>query len=234
MTETRAALAKALDLRDPGKSWHTDRTPVLRITDWLTRLTVALAKPAQDMILLTQTGIEEVSLGASGSSSTMPQKQNPVAPSAIVALKNVVTGAQSTLQSNATHSQQRDGAAWFTEWMMVPQIALGAVAALTQSQALAQCVTANVDNMRRNLDRAQGTIVAEALSFALATQMPKPEAQAKTKELCATAIELRRPLADVALSAVPELDPNIFEPARNTGDAASLANAFVDRVAALR
>ncbi len=233
MVETRAALAEALDLTDPQRSWHTDRTPVLRITDWLTRLAIACAKMGQDLTLLTQTEIQEVDLGAAGSSSTMPQKQNPVAPSAVVSLKNLVTGAQGTLQSTSNHGFQRDGAAWMTEWMMVPQIALGSVAALTHIAKLAGQISPNTDQMRINLGRTHGAIHAEALSFALATNMPRPEAQAKTKELCQAAQETGKALSELTQDAFPDLDTSFFDPALNVGEAPALAKAFAAKVASL-
>ena len=40
----RAALAETLGLGDPGRSWHADRTLILRIADWLTRMALALGK----------------------------------------------------------------------------------------------------------------------------------------------------------------------------------------------
>ena len=84
--KTRAELARALGLSDPGRSWHTDRTAILRLADWMVRVTLALGKLGEDLTELTQTGISEVSLGGVGASSTMPQKQNPVAPSSLMAL----------------------------------------------------------------------------------------------------------------------------------------------------
>ena len=41
--------------------------------------------------------------------------------------------------------------------------------------------------MQRGLDVGQGVILAEALSFALARQMPRPQAHAAVKALCAGA-----------------------------------------------
>lgn len=231
VAKTRAALAEALDLTDPKRTWHTDRTPILRITDWLTRVTIALGKMGQDLVLLTQTGIGEVRLGGAGSSSTMPQKQNPVAPTALIALMNTVTGAQSTLQSSAAHAHQRDGAAWFTEWMMIPQIALGAAAGLIHAQKLAKGMSPNVDQMLANLDGAGGTIHAEALSFALAKQMPRPQAQAATKKLCTDALESGQPLATLAVAAYPDIAPATFDPDSQMGDAPNQARAFVNAVA---
>ncbi|HCT32839.1 MAG TPA: 3-carboxy-cis,cis-muconate cycloisomerase, partial [Sulfitobacter sp.] len=120
--ETRAQLAQALGLQDPGRSWHVDRGPVLRIADWQGRVMAALAHIAQSTLALTMTETAELALGAAGASSTMPQKQNPVGPSAIVALGHQFTGQRATLQAAAAHQHQRDGGAWFAEWMAVPQL----------------------------------------------------------------------------------------------------------------
>src|SRR5690606_30066090 len=76
--DTRAALAAALNLHDPQRSWHSDRTPVLLIAGWLSRLALDVGKLAGHLVLLAESGIGEVTLGATGASSTMPQKQNPV------------------------------------------------------------------------------------------------------------------------------------------------------------
>ena len=64
--QQRADLATALGLGDPERSWHTDRTPVLRIADWMTRVTLALAKLGEDTTELVQTGIAELELGGAG------------------------------------------------------------------------------------------------------------------------------------------------------------------------
>ena len=101
--QTRTELAAALGLNDPKRSWHTDRTPVLRIADWSARVTTVLGAMGQSLIGLGAGGIDEVTLGTSGASSTMPQKQNPVAPSAIVALSNQVSGLRSSLHVAAVH-----------------------------------------------------------------------------------------------------------------------------------
>jgi len=76
--QTRAGLAQALGLNDPGGGWHTDRSAILRLADWMVRLTLALGKLGEDTCTLTQSGIGELTLGGAGGSSTMPQKQNPV------------------------------------------------------------------------------------------------------------------------------------------------------------
>ena len=224
---TRAELAKLLNLHDPGRSWHTDRTPVLRLCDWFTRLVLALGKIGEDGVELTQTGIAEIGLDGAGSSSTMPQKQNPVAPSVLVALARQQTGLMSVLQGAAMHRHQRDGAAWFTEWMCLPQIVLGAGSSSRVASSMAQKISPELDAMRTALESHLGMIHAEALSFALAEHLPRPKAQAATKELCRESAATGTPLKEIVARTWPQLDTHkLFDPMHQLGLAPSEAEAF--------
>ena len=231
--ETRNGLAKALGLRDPGRSWHTDRAPVLRIADWQGQVMAALAHMAQTLTGLTSSDVGEVSLGVAGASSTMPQKQNPVAPSAVVALNHHFMGLRSSLQQSAVHQHQRDGAAWFTEWMVMPQLALCLAASLSHTKSLARNIAPRPVQMHSNLDANMGLIHAEALSFALAELMPRPEAQAVTKALCLEALDKQTPLENLARANYPDLPPDLFSPNAGIGHAPHDALAFAARAAAL-
>lgn len=231
--ETRASLAAALSLNDPGRSWHVDRTPVLRIADWQGQVMAALAHMAQSLIGLTASECAEISLGASGASSTMPQKQNPVAPSAMLALSHQFTGLRSSLQTASAHQHQRDGVAWFTEWMVVPQLSLSLASALTHAKTLSACLTPHPIQMRATLEGNLGLIHAEALSFALAKLMPRPKAQSVTKALCREAQDKSTPLANLAEAAYPALASETFDPAANLGQAPAEARAFAARTRAL-
>ncbi|SFS66552.1 3-carboxy-cis,cis-muconate cycloisomerase [Sulfitobacter marinus] len=227
--ETRAALAKALGLNDPKRSWHVDRGPVLRIADWQGRVMATLSHMAQSMMGLTATGIGEIALGAPGASSTMPQKQNPVGPSAIIALGHQFTGQRATLQAAAAHQHQRDGGAWFAEWMAVPQLALCLASGLQHAKTLIDGIAPHPVQMHNALTGGPGLIHAEALSFALAEIMPRPEAQAVTKRLCRDAQDKQVPLGDLARADYPELPAGLFDPAHQMGHAAVDAQAFVTR-----
>jgi 3-carboxy-cis,cis-muconate cycloisomerase len=226
----RAALAAALGLRDPGHSWHSDRSLVTQIAAWITRAATALGKFGEDLILLTQSGIAEVRLGGAGTSSTMPQKQNPVGPSVLVALAAQAQGLNGMLQSAALHRQQRDGAAWFTEWMSLPPLCLSLSAGLTQAHALAETLAPDTDAMARTLAASQGLLAAEALSFALTDRMSRPEAQAAVKALCKEALASGTHLRDAALAKWPDLDAGLFEPRLQLGTAPAEARAFADAV----
>lgn len=227
--ETRAALAQALGLVDPGRSWHVDRTPLLRIADWQGQVMAALANMAQTLLGLSSSEVAEITLGASGASSTMPQKQNPVGPSAIMALHHQFNGLRSTLQSASAHQHQRDGAAWFAEWMVIPQLTLTLAAALKHARTLAQGIEPIAIQMRANLDVGQGLIHAEALSFALANQMPRPEAQTAVKGLILEARTKQMPLQQLAQATYPDLPDTLFDPAASLGAAPAEALAFAKR-----
>lgn len=231
--QTRTALAKGLGLNDPKRSWHVDRGPILRIADWLAQVTAQLARMGGTLIALTGSEIGEVTLGAAGASSTMPQKQNPVGPSVLQALGHQMTGLRAALAPATQHLHQRDGAAWFAEWMVLPQIALTAACALQHAKALSETMTPSVGKMAATLEGGLGLIHAEALSFVLAAQMPRPQAQAVTKELCKQAQQEGVELKEIALAAYPDLPADLFDPVQSLGLAPQEAQAFVARAKAL-
>ncbi|MBT9384519.1 adenylosuccinate lyase family protein [Pseudooceanicola sp. CBS1P-1] len=230
----RAALAEGLGLGDPGRSWHADRGPVLRIAGWLTRLAQILGKMGDDLILMAQSSAGEVRLGASGGSSTMPQKQNPVQPSVLLALARQVIGLNAIMQGAGMPRQERDGAAWFTEWMTLPQLCLSAHAALVTANALVPGLKPQGEKMAEAFSGSQGLLHAEALSFRLARSMPRPEAQDAVKALALEVLASGRTLGEMAREKWPDLDlSGLFAPEEQMGDAPATARRFAAAVAAL-
>ena len=202
----RAALAAALGMTDPGHSWHSERDRIGTFAATLAGLTASLGKMGEDLILMSQSGIDEIRLGGAGGSSTMPQKQNPVGPSVLVALARSCGALAAALQGAGLHRQQRDGAAWFIEWLTLPQLCILAGRALALALDLAGRIVPQPGAMARNLDDGSGLIHAEALSFALARHMPRPEAQARIKALCAEARPGGPSLTTLTARAFPGLD----------------------------
>ena len=183
----RASLAGALGLSDPGASWHSERDGIASFAAWMASTCTSLAKMAEDLILLTQSGIDEVVIAGAGGSSTMPQKQNPVGPSVLVAIARQVTALAGVAQGAGVHRQQRDGAAWYGEWLSLPQMGILTGRALALAGDLVPRLTPDPAAMMRGLAESKGAIYAEALSFALTGQMPRTQAQAAVKALCADA-----------------------------------------------
>ncbi|MBI1173364.1 adenylosuccinate lyase family protein [bacterium] len=225
--EVRAGLARALGLSDPGHSWHAERDTMAAFAAWAAGLTASLGKMGEDLVLLTQTGFGEVSISGAGGSSTMPQKQNPVGPSVLVALARLTAGLSATLQGAALHRQQRDGAAWFTEWLTLPQLCILTGRALGLAIDLAGRIHPDPAAMARLLAADGNLIHAEALTFALATRMPRPEAAAEVKALAAEVRKTGGDLLALARTRWPDLSLTA-----DLGTAPDEARAFAQAVRA--
>lgn len=223
----RAALAEALGLGDPGASWHSTRDSVADLAGWLTLVAASLGKIGEDLILLMQSDSAEVRMEGAGGSSTMPQKQNPVGPSVLSALARHVSALNTAMQGAGVHRQQRDGAAWFTEWLSLPPMVAGTAKALQVAAGVAVKIQPQVARMATNLNDPLGLIHAETLSFALAAHLPRPEAQAAIKALCLAAQASGTPLPDLLRAAHPALDIDAaLAPANLLGQAPAEARAF--------
>lgn len=231
--DVRAGLADALGLNDPGHSWHSDRSAATQLAAFAAGLAGSLGKLGEDALALSQSGLAEIGFAnASGASSTMPQKQNPVAASALVALARHVIGLAGVIQGAALHRQQRDGAAWFTEWLTLPNLCISTSRMISLSVEMVQHVVPDPVAMTRLLEDGLGLIQAEALTFALAEQMPRPDAAAAVKALCAEAREAQTPLIVLAGRQFPGTDWAQKLAQRGLGQAPAEARAFVAQVRA--
>lgn len=225
--EVRAGLAQALGLGDPGGSWHSQRDRIAAFAGWMAGLAASLGKIGEDLILMSQSGIAEVRLAGAGGSSTMPQKQNPVAPSALVALSRHAIGLAGMITAAGLHRQSRDGAAWFGEWLCLPQLCITLARAMEIAENLAQTLTPLPGPMAALIEDPLGLIHAEALSFALADSLPRPQAQARVKALCAEASATQTALVSLVQRDFPGRDwPALLSPAQQMGEAPAIARRF--------
>lgn len=226
----RAGLARALGLDDPGHGWHTDRSGLAQLAGWAAGIAGSLGKLGEDLVLASQSGIGEIRIDGAGGSSTMPQKQNPVGPSALVALGRQVIGLSAVMQGAAMHRQARDGASWFTEWLTLPQLCISTGRMLGLALDLAGRLVPDPAAMARAIDDGTGLIHAEALSFALAGRMPRPEAQALVKALCREAEATGTNLAALAARDFPGTDWVGLLSQQSLGQAPAEARAFARAV----
>lgn len=225
--EVRSALATALRLHDPGMSWHASRDRMAEFAAWMTMAAGALGKMGEDLLLLTRTDIDEVALAATGGSSTMPQKTNPIAPSVLVALSRQLTALNTAMQGAMLHREHRDGAAWMVEWMSLPQMCMGLAKSLAVAIDLVAGLSPRPDRMQAAIDATGGLIHAEALSFALTAHMLRPDAQEAVKTLCAKARDTEADLATLVRERWPDLDvAAVFDGAHALGNAPEQAKTF--------
>jgi len=130
----RNALAHELGLT-PAVQWHSQRDRIVDVADLLSLISGTLGKFGQDVALLAQGG-KEIQLSGGGGSSAMPHKQNPVAAETLVTLARFNAVQISGLHHSLVHEQERSGAAWALEWMLLPQMAVAAGAATRTAQHL--------------------------------------------------------------------------------------------------
>jgi 3-carboxy-cis,cis-muconate cycloisomerase len=138
--EVAAFLAKDLKLQLPERPWHTDRSALAEFAGWLSLVTGALGKIGQDIALMAQNEISEIGLSATGGSSTMPHKQNPVKAEALVTLARFNATQVSAMHHSLVHEQERSGSAWTLEWMVLPQMCVACGAAMRNAGELLNAV----------------------------------------------------------------------------------------------
>jgi 3-carboxy-cis,cis-muconate cycloisomerase len=129
------AMAEILGL-GPAPSWHSQRDRIGEFGAFLSLLTGTLGKIGQDIALMAQNEVGEVRLASGGGSSAMPHKSNPVPAEVLVTLARFNAGMLGTLHQALVHENERSGAAWTLEWMVLPQMVVSSAAALSRAQGL--------------------------------------------------------------------------------------------------
>ena len=133
--EVAANLARRLGL-DTAPSWHNARDRIAEFASWLSLVTGSLGKIGQDIALMAQNEVGIVRLAGGGTSSAMPHKNNPVTAELLVTLARFNAGLLGTLHQALVHENERSGAAWTLEWMVLPQMAIATGASLRQANAM--------------------------------------------------------------------------------------------------
>ncbi|WP_417668045.1 3-carboxy-cis,cis-muconate cycloisomerase [Roseibium sp.] len=226
--EVEAGLAEHLGLKVSPAPWHTMRDGLNDYANWLSLVTGSLGKIGQDVMLMAQNEVAELRPGSGGGSSTMPNKVNPVGAEVLVALARQNAGLIATMHQAALQEHERSGSNWSIEWLTLPQMVLATGAALSEANKLTSELVVKADQMRANIEASNGLLLAEAAMFALANQMPRPEAQEKVKTACKTVNESGKHLFDV-LSETFDLPIDweaLKDPARHMG----ASEQMVDRV----
>ncbi len=136
-----AEMEAALGLPAGAKAWHAMRDGVGEFANVLSLITGSLGKFGQDIALMAQQGVDEVKLSGGGGSSAMPHKQNPILAELLVTLARFNATQVAGMHQAIVHEQERSGAAWALEWMILPQMAQTTGRALTAALTL----TASID-----------------------------------------------------------------------------------------
>jgi 3-carboxy-cis,cis-muconate cycloisomerase len=232
--EVQRELMKELQLGEPDIAWHTHRDAFAEIGSFLAIMTGTLAKFATDIKLMMQTEVGEAAEPAEagrGSSSTMPQKRNPVACNFIVACAALARQNATSLMESMVQDHERASGPWLVEWVALPEIFLAASGALYHARNLTAGLHIDEKRMRENLDATGGLIASEAVMMALAPHLGRDRAHDLVMEISRRAIEEKESFLDL-LAANAEvskhLDRAALEKFVDPGNYLGLASEMVD------
>jgi len=234
--EVQAAMMAELGLGQPAITWHSARDGLAETVAFLALIAGSLGKIATDIMLMMQTEVGEAFepfVAGRGSSSTMPQKRNPISCELIVAMARITREQSGLMLDGMLADHERATGPWHLEWSALPTGFLAASSALRQANFMMAGLIVDKARMRKNLDISGGLIVAEKVMMVLAQHTGRGAAHDLVYGACRAALDAGTPLLD-ALLKQPDITRHLdakqlaelVDPARYVG----LSGAMVDRV----
>jgi 3-carboxy-cis,cis-muconate cycloisomerase len=230
------ALAAELALTPAPIAWHTARDGFGEFVTYCGLLAATLGKMANEVATLEGTEFGEVGepfVPGKGSSSTMPQKRNPIKCEAVIGIARLVAQQVPAMLAAMMPEHERAMGEWHIEWDLIPHTCLLTGAALHHSLAIFDGLVVDAAAMGRNLDRTQGLILAEAVMMRLAQHTGRGRAHDLVYEACLASGQTGDTLS-ASLLEIPEVAAvlseediaHLLDPANYVG----LAPRFVDAI----
>jgi 3-carboxy-cis,cis-muconate cycloisomerase len=231
---------KELKLGQPAISWHTVRDCIAEVGCFLGLVTGSCGKIALDIKLLMQTEVEEVYEpfhAGRGSSSTMPQKRNPISSVYITAQTAMVKQLVAALLEAMVEDHERATGPWEIEWIALPEIFMLSAGALAQTKFVLEGLQVNEKKMRDNLGITNGLIMSEAVMMGLGAKMGRNKAHDVVYDICREVVKTSTPLIEL-LEKDDEIrkhaDRKTLEKLTDPANYLGVAGEMVDRVLKMR
>jgi 3-carboxy-cis,cis-muconate cycloisomerase len=236
--ETQAGLMHELGLGQPLIAWHTVRDSIAEVGAFLGLVGGTLGKLSMDVKLMMQTEVAEVYepyYHGRGSSSTMPQKRNPISSCYIHAAISVVRQHSAALMDAMVADHERSTGPWEIEWIVLPETFCLMAGALKQSRFILEGLEVDEARMRENIDMTHGLVMSEAVMMGLGPFIGREYAHDLVYDICRDAVKTGRHLLDL-LAEHPEITKHVdraalarmCDPANYLGQ----SGVMVDRVLA--
>jgi 3-carboxy-cis,cis-muconate cycloisomerase len=167
------ALANDLELRHPDAPWHAHRDRLAALLAALSIYTASLGKMALDIALLMQYEVGEAAEPGGdgrGGSSSMPNKQNPMACTLTIAASKRTPGLLANFLNGMLQEHERGLGGWQSEWTTVTAIVQAAGVAAESMVEVVEGLKVDADRMRRNIAATGGTMFAEKAVLAQAKE----------------------------------------------------------------
>jgi 3-carboxy-cis,cis-muconate cycloisomerase len=230
------ALAAELDLIPAAIAWHSARDSFAEVVSLCGLLTATLGKMAREIAILQQNEFgetEEPFVLGKGSSSTMPQKRNPILCETVIGIAQLVRQHVPSLLGAMQPEHERAMGEWHVEWDVLPHSCQLTGAALQHSIAIFTELVVYPTKMRQNLALTHGLILAEAVMMHLGQFIGRQQAHEVVYAACAQAMANGQSLS-TALAATPEvtahLDPTTLEALLDPANYLGVAGLMIDNV----
>ena len=204
----------------------------------LAMISATLGKIGQNIYNLQVTDVDEAVEFTEGKvgSSAMPHKLNPVASGSVVLLGRLIRARAATILDYVHSEWEDDHRQGETAWAFPQEVCLLLGAQLVIARRLLATLVVKPENMRRNLDRAGGVVLSEALMMALARKIGRDRAHALVLAISREALQRGvafREAAAVHPDVRRHLAPREIAAALDYKNSLGLSGYFVDRVLAL-
>ncbi|KQW39939.1 3-carboxy-cis,cis-muconate cycloisomerase [Rhizobacter sp. Root404] len=209
--ETQAGLMAELGLGQPDIAWHTIRDNIAEVGCFLGLVGGTLGKFSMDVKLMMQTEVGEVFepfAHGRGSSSTMPQKRNPISSCYIHAQVSVVRQHAAALMDAMIADHERSTGPWEIEWIVLPEAFCLMAGALKQTRFVLDGLEVDEAQMRANIDMTGGLVMSEAVMMGLGNFIGREYAHDLVYDICRVAVKEKRPLLDL-LCEHPEINKHL-------------------------
>ena len=198
--ETQAGLCAELGLAQPVIAWHTIRDNIAEVGAFLGLVGGTLGKLSMDVKLMMQTEVGEVFepfAHGRGSSSTMPQKRNPISSCYIHAAISVVRQHSAALMDAMVADHERSTGPWEIEWIVLPEAFCLMAGALKQSLFVLEGLEVDAKAMTRNIEMTGGLVMSEAVMMGLGPYIGREVAHDLVYDLCRESLAKNVPLLDL-------------------------------------
>ena len=239
-SKVASELALELGLGDATITWHTARDCWAEGVFWLALVGATLGKIGNEVTALMRTEVAEVFEASGpqrGSSSTMPQKRNPVITPILIAASSRLRDLVPSQLSAMIQDHERATAGQSLEWLVIPEAFVLASGSFRSARDLLQGITVDKARMLSNLEMNGGLLMSESVMMGLAPKIGRDHAHELVTTAAAKAISNHRPLHEELLESSEimkiltssELN-NLLEPKNYLGSTQQMIDAILAKI----